>query len=521
MSIVTSFGTQYGTGMVNGAKNSDTLSAVQTSSLANLDAAIQAFTTAALNASTTAADWNAIAFGQSAPWYSETQAEGYIDLGSFMNAVASAPGVSATLKTAAGNVSTALAAAIIAKTADSRQSSGLTVYVPPPGTTLNTSYFDPTNTDPSNLAAVFVNSTNWYNFLLAFQKNAPAQAVAPASFTGGGPNRSATDAFNLHDQIGPDNTYAGLSLAQGDGSNDEEWFSITLTATGVEGNAVTATYTPGGGTVDLTLYDQNSNQLGDSNTGTGQDSISLAGLPAGTYFISVESGNDEDVPEYTLGVNAPTPATLPTDYAGNNTSQASAYNLGTISAVAEFSGLTLQTGDTDWYQFNLAANPTPEDSGPSSLTIQGSSDQMLTAQVLNQEGTVLASASGSGTLNLNYPQVDAGSYFLNISGAAGAYALHFNPPLLTNGDLNLSPAPVGAGQSLTLDGSVEKLASSQTYTVQINWGDGSQQTTVNLAADSSDFEATHTYAKVWRLSHHRNGDDRIRPIRKWNHYRWG
>ncbi len=99
-------------------------------------------------------------------------------------------------------------------------------------------------------------------------------------------------------------------------------------------------------------------------------------------------------------------------------------------------------------------------------------------------------------MNLTYPQLDAGQYFLKISGAAGGYALHFNPPLLTNGDLDLSPAPVGPGQTLTLNGSVEELTTLETYTVQINWGDGSPQTTVNLAADSSDFEATHTYAKV-------------------------
>ena len=496
-SIVNSYTTQYVTGPVNGAKKDDTLSAVQTSGLANLDTALQAFTAAALSPTTTAADWNIMSAARNlSPWYSETQPEAYRDLGTFLNNVAAAPGVSPALQTAAANASKALSAAIITKTADSRQSSGLSVYFPAPGETLNTNYFDPGNAANPGLAALFVSNTNWYNFLVAFLKNAPAQPTSPAGFSGGGTGRSAANAFDLNDLIGPDNTFTGLSLPIGAAPQDEAWFQFNLTAAGMAGNAVTATYDQGGGTVHLSLFDQNSNLLGESNTGSGQESIGLAGLPAGDYFVLVESGNGEDVPDYTLAVNAPTPAVIPPGLVSGNGSQATAYNLGSIPSVAEFSGLTLQDGATAWFQFELDPDPTPADSGPSSLTVEGGSDQALTVQVLDISGNVLASKSGSESLNLSVPQVDGGQYFLEVSGAAGGYALHFNAPLLDANSLEVSESPILAGQAFTLSGSVQDIAEPVGYTIQVNWGDGSAQSTLTLGAGINDFKAAHTYSQA-------------------------
>lgn len=500
-SIVNSFATQYGKPVVDGSKHTDTLSAVKTSALANLNTALKAFTTAALDAGATTADWNTLAWARNqAPWYSEGQPEGYRDLGRFLSAVAAAPGVSPALQAAALNASQALAQAIIVKTADTRQSSGLTVYFPGPGETVNTDYFDPNNAADPGLAAAFVNDTNWFNFLKAFLAKAPAQAVTPASFVGSGGSRSASQAFDFHDLIGPNNSFAGLSLPVGDGTEDEQWFSFTLAAAGVTGNSVTASYPAAGGTVHLSLFDQDSNLLAESNTGTGQESISLAGLPAGKYYVSVASGNGQPVIDFDLAVNAPTPETIPADYAIGNSTQAGAFNLGSIASVAEFSGLTLETGATDWFRFNLAPNPIPTDSGPISLTVQGSNDQSLSVQILDQAGNVLASDSGNGALTLTYPHVNGGQYFLKVSGDAGGYALHFNPPLLDANSLDLSENPIIPGKALILDGTVEEFAGTEAYTVTVNWGDGSAQTVLTLPTEANNFQTSHSYVQPGRYS---------------------
>lgn len=479
----------------------DTLSAVQTSALANLDLAITKFTSAALAPTTTAADWNAMAFARNqSPWYGLAEPDGYRDLGRFMSALASAPGVSAALQSAAANVSTALSNAVIERKADSQQSSGLSVYFPAPKEKLALDYFNPASPANPGAAAVFVKNTNWYSFLSAFANYAPARAVTPASFVGSGPGRSIADAFFLHDLIGPSNVFAGLSLPLGDGPQDAQWFSFTLAAPGVQGNAFAASYAPGGGTVHLSFFDSGSNLLGESNTGTGLESISLADLPAGTYFVQVEGGNDEPVPQYTLEVNAPTPAAIPPDYAYGNGAQATAYDLGPVASVAEFSGLTLEEGAQDWFQFQLAPSPIPWDDGPRSLTINGSSSQTLAVQVLDQAGKVLASASGSGSVNLTYPQADGTHYLLRVSGAAGGYALQFNPPLVTADDLQLSPDMVTSGQLLSLNGMVEEFVAPESYTILVNWGDNSHQTVLTLAADANDFEASHAYSQPGNYS---------------------
>src|SRR5262249_12335175 len=158
----------------------------------------------------------------------------------------------------------------------------------------------------------------------------------PATFAGSGASRSAVNAFDFHTLIGPNNSFNGLSLPLGDATQDEQWFSFTLAAAGATGNSVSATNTPGAGTVHLSLLDQASNVLADSNSGTGSESISLGGLPAGKYFIMLESGNGAPVIDFNLAVSAPTPASIPADYAAGNVSQASAFNLGSIASIAEF-----------------------------------------------------------------------------------------------------------------------------------------------------------------------------------------
>jgi hypothetical protein len=59
--------------------------------------------------------------------------------------------------------------------------------------------------------------------------------------------------------------------------------------------------------------------------------------------------------------------------------------------------------------------------------------------------------------------------------------------------LIVSPATITVGGSVNLSGDVDDAGTLDSHTVQINWGDGSTNTTLNLAAGVTQFGATHQY----------------------------
>jgi Tol biopolymer transport system component len=69
--------------------------------------------------------------------------------------------------------------------------------------------------------------------------------------------------------------------------------------------------------------------------------------------------------------------------------------------------------------------------------------------------------------------------------------------------LNVAPSllipqtlPAAVGSPLTVNGNVSDLGTLDAQTVNINWGDGSPVTTLNLAAGVTNFSANHTYAAL-------------------------
>lgn len=122
---VASFGLQYvGTGTAY-----DTYSAIRTTPIHLLTDALRDFVDATAGA--TNAEWSALRLARNLT----TRYDGYVfkdfrDLGSFMRNVRARLGISLTVRTAAGNVLTALSNVVIAKTRDYRASSGLAIYLP-------------------------------------------------------------------------------------------------------------------------------------------------------------------------------------------------------------------------------------------------------------------------------------------------------------------------------------------------------------------------------------------------------
>jgi hypothetical protein len=79
-----------------------------------------------------------------------------------------------------------------------------------------------------------------------------------------------------------------------------------------------------------------------------------------------------------------------------------------------------------------------------------------------------------------------------ISGPANA------PPVLSN--ITVNPSIINAGGTTTLSGNVTDGDASDTHLVVINWGDGLLDTTLNLAAGVTSFNANHQYAAIGNFS---------------------
>jgi hypothetical protein len=120
--MVASYGVQYR----NDRGRKDTFSAVSTAGQATLHAALRQFvdTTAALNATHRTTLRTA---ARASITYDTPSSR---DLGSFMGRVAAATSLPATVRSAAAGVTAALSAAVVAKTADQRGSSGVAIYLP-------------------------------------------------------------------------------------------------------------------------------------------------------------------------------------------------------------------------------------------------------------------------------------------------------------------------------------------------------------------------------------------------------
>lgn len=123
--IVTSYGDEYA------GQSGITLSATSTAALGNLETSLDAFVAAALALPATSADWTAMRTEASLSHFypSDDATYRYRDLGDFMQGVASHVSNSA-LSAAAGDVVTALDAAVVAQTGSVADATGLSIYLP-------------------------------------------------------------------------------------------------------------------------------------------------------------------------------------------------------------------------------------------------------------------------------------------------------------------------------------------------------------------------------------------------------
>jgi hypothetical protein len=187
---------QLGAGFVNsfagtyvpGGAPDDTNSAIRTTGYSGLETALKAFTNSTIGATTTTRN----RLGRARDMAIQYDGSGFVDfrdLGSFMTNVSGDNTIPASIRAAATEVITAINAAVIAKTNDSRGSSGISIYLP------NFTY-DSTYT---TMFPAFESATGWGTFVrwLVTGVQSVAGSGAAASPTGGkGGVRIASDHFN-------------------------------------------------------------------------------------------------------------------------------------------------------------------------------------------------------------------------------------------------------------------------------------------------------------------------------------
>ncbi len=167
----------------------------------------------------------------------------------------------------------------------------------------------------------------------------------------------------------------------------------------------------------------------DDISSTNRDSRVTTNLVAGTrYYIGITNYTSSSRGAYTWTIDGPATA-LADDSYENNDSQATAANLGTLTATTTLSQLVMADSQ-DWFRFTTVAAGTSANSV--SISFQNSAGNLQLA-LYNSSGTLVGSSLGTGnseTISLN--GLAAGTYSVLVYGNGGAlnpsYSLSINPP---------------------------------------------------------------------------------------------
>ncbi|NJN88118.1 MAG: hypothetical protein HC881_19770, partial [Leptolyngbyaceae cyanobacterium SL_7_1] len=228
-------------------------------------------------------------------------------------------------------------------------------------------------------------------------------------------------AFNL-------GTLSGVGAIANLSIDDDDWFQLTTTAPGTAESLIQLDFRHAEGDIDVVLVDANSTILRSSTGTTDGESLSLEGLAAGTYFLRAYGYDAANNSNYTLRFNLP--GNNSDDPYENNDSRNSAANLQTITTTTLLSGLTAR--DHDWFRFTTIA---PGTTG-SSVRIDFLHDNGdLDLRLVNVSGRVIdSSASIDDGEEISLAGLAAGTYYIRVSGAAGAVNAYYDLTITPPGD---------------------------------------------------------------------------------------
>ncbi len=482
--IVSSYGAQYVNWWVQ--RTEDTHSAIRTSGIDALEVALAQFTSVCLAQQNNTVVWNALRSALvGVPQYAVPE---YRDLGAYLRGVASRVPNQA-IQAAAQAALAALNSTVVARTNDFRHSSGLSIYLPEPGS-VTSSQID----DYATGHSLFTDITGWADFLHQF--TSVVHNLSPFAPDWAGFNQAAALAFNLQLLAGRGYSFDNLNLAPAetrsasnpDPQTGEDWFRFTTEATGTSGDRVAIHYDSTIARLRLRLYSREPDgslvPRGLSDSGSGQESISLTSLAAGEYYavIDTPSGQSSEMsPRYRLSIDAPGSLTG-TDWAAGNDRPGKAHDLGEIVGDTVFAGLAVPASQTDWFQFNTPRLPEMTDrqfrvlptSGAVTVEIFASLDDAMA-------GHPMQTVTGTDTIDLTYASGSGAPYWVALHSASASpigYSLEIGRATAIS-----NPQPVSRPNDFDGDGRMDPtvfepststfyIASSSQGNIAIQFGPG-------------------------------------------------
>lgn len=214
-------------------------------------------------------------------------------------------------------------------------------------------------------------------------------------------------------------------------STDQDWYRFALGADAGNSHFVELQSSAISGDVNLELYDSTGNLLRQSVGAADSERVSLAGFPAGDYFLRIVGKSGATAPSYTLLFDTPLLVIAADPYESNDFRN-TAYDLRAVEGGRSVRGGSIHsTTDQDWFRFQIM-NLGREEHFVSLNFAQSAGDLDLT--LFDANGTQIRSSTttaDSERISLNGLQ--GGTYFIRVSGFAGAtqpaYDLEFQTPI--------------------------------------------------------------------------------------------
>lgn len=193
-------------------------------------------------------------------------------------------------------------------------------------------------------------------------------------------------------------------------NDSADWYKFTTGAIGSNDAYLRIAFSHAQGDLDLRLFNAAGTQVGASLGGTDGESISLAGLAAGTYYVQVYGWQSFN-PSYSLEI-VPPPVEDGYDLNQDNDVRLTASDLGSFSGTLH---QLILNDAADWYKFTMPlAGRADNFVRIAFVTSQGD----LGLRLYNAAGTQVGASLGAGdseTVSLN--GLAAGTYYVQVTAA--------------------------------------------------------------------------------------------------------
>ncbi len=205
---------------------------------------------------------------------------------------------------------------------------------------------------------------------------------------------------------------------------DEDFFSFTIADNEIAASnaAVTLTFAQANGDLDLEVYSLDTGAyIGGSHSITDNESFSLAGLGAGQYAVRVFGWEPNG--DYSIALTGGVDTSVAADRYEDNDTAAEAHAFGRLTGTNTYDNLTVESGDSDWYSFRMAARGGENDHVRLSFQhARGDVDvELYRADASGGQGDYIAGSYSVGNSeHISLQGLDAGTYFVHVYGHAGA-----------------------------------------------------------------------------------------------------